>query len=114
MKPCHYCGHHNDDAALRCAECDTALSILESAPGSKRRNLLGTPGNWVGLLALLVIVQAFIRLELTPYDPSLGEGDYQRVAAVFYLWLSLGIGGVLFGYGLYLIKKRTGLLARRR
>jgi hypothetical protein len=63
---------------------------------------------------LLVIVQAFIRLELTPYDPSLGEGDYQRVAAVFYLWLSLGIGGVLFGYGLYLIKKRTGLLARRR
>jgi len=47
-----------------------------------------------------------MRFAATPHDPNLGEGDHKRVEAAFYLWLSLGIGFVLFAYGFYLRRRQ--------
>ena len=51
------------------------------------------------------MAQAVIHLGRTPYDPSLGEGNYERVEAAFYLWFSLGTGIVLLAYAHYLAKR---------
>ena len=107
MKPCPYCGRLNEDSAVRCTECGTSLNDPDDAHGPKRKSLLCIPGGWVCLVAGVVILQGLIRLDFTPYDPNLGEGDYKSVEAAFYFWLSLGIGLVLFGYGFYLLKKGT-------
>jgi hypothetical protein len=104
MKSCPYCGHKNEDSAISCAECGTNLD----APSSpKAKSVLCSPGGWVCLIAAILALQGLIRLEFTPYDPSLGEGDYKRVSAALYFWLSLGVSLVLFGYGFYLIRRKA-------
>jgi hypothetical protein len=63
------------------------------------------PGVWVCVLAILVALHGMIHLTLTPYDPGLGEGDYNRVEAAFYFQLSVGVGAILFAYGCCLLWK---------
>jgi len=102
MKSCGYCGRENDDAAVRCAECGTEIEPPQSVPDPKYKSPLRRPSSLVWLVAFIVVVQGMIRLASTPYNPSLGEGDHKRVEAAFYLWLSLGVGGILFAFGFYL------------
>jgi putative copper export protein len=80
----------------------TFKSLRQPVPTLK--SLLRRPSGWIWLFALIAIVQAAIRLVLTPSEPD-PEGGYRRVDAAFYLWLSLGIGLVLFAYGHYLRTK---------
>ncbi len=104
MNPCPYCGRENKDAAAHCTECGNSLV----APATRKaRSVLCSPGGWVCLIAAIVVLQGLLRLGFTPYDPSLGEGDYKRVSAALYFWLSLGVGLVLFGYGFYLLRRRA-------
>jgi len=102
MKSCGYCGRENDDAAVCCTECGTEIETPRSVPNTKHKSLLRRPSILVWLIAFIVVVQGMIRLTSVPYDPSLGEGDYKRVEAAFYLWSSLGVGGILFAFGFYL------------
>jgi hypothetical protein len=85
-------------------ECGTSLDAPDTRKG---KSVLCSPGGWVCLLAAIVVLQGLLRLEFTPYDPSLGEGDYKRVSAALYFWLSLGVGLVLLGYGFYLIRRKA-------
>jgi hypothetical protein len=105
MRPCHYCGHENDDVAVHCVGCGTEIQPQQDVVGTNSWKYLKGPGPWVWVIAVVVVAQGIARLTLTPYDPSQGEGDYKRVEAAFYLWLSLGVGAVLFAYGCYLVKK---------
>jgi hypothetical protein len=104
MKPCSYCGRNNEDSAIGCAECGTKLDAPSNFEG---KSVLYNPGAWVCLIAAIIVLQGLIRLEFTPHDPSLGEGDYKRVSAAFYFWLSMGVGFVLLGYGLYLMRRNA-------
>ena len=104
MRPCPYCGRQNEDSATLCTECGTSLDRQGNPKG---KSLLCSPGGWVCLVAGIVVLQGLFRLELTPYDPALGEGDYKRVSAALYFWLSLGVGFVLFGYGFYLLRRKA-------
>ena len=102
MKSCGYCGRENDDAAVRCTECGTEIETPQSVPDPKHKSLLRRPSGLVWLFAFIIVLQGIIRLASTPYDPSLGEGDYKRVEAASYLWSSLGVGTILFAIGFYL------------
>lgn len=104
MKSCNYCGRQNEDSVASCTECGTSLD----AQGSREsKSVLCSLGGCVCLVAAIVVLQGLLRLGFTPYDPSLGEGDYKRVSAALYFWLSLGVGLVLFGYGFYLIRRKS-------
>ena len=107
MKSCQFCGRHNEDVAVYCVGCGTPVNAAGAAPGFRSRGMLRWPSGWVRIFAFVAILHGFARLAFTSYDPSLGEGDYKRVGAAFWFWLSLGIGLVLFGYGCYLMKKET-------
>ena len=107
MKPCSYCGRQSADSASRCTDCGTELSGADTGQQSDTKSVLRSPGGWVCLIAAILVLQGFVRLDFTPYDPSLGEGDYKRVEASLYFWLSLGIGLVLFAYGVHLLRKRA-------
>lgn len=104
MKSCSYCGRQNPDSADKCFGCGSILNALETSQG-KTRGMLCSPGGWVCLAAAIIILQGLVRVAFTPDDPRLGEGDYKRVTAAFYFWLSLAIGLVVFGYGFYLLRK---------
>ena len=60
------------------------------------------PAHIAWLAAVIVIFQAVIRLGLLPYDPSLSEGNVERVEAAFWLWGSVGVAIVLVSLGSYL------------
>jgi hypothetical protein len=107
MNPCTYCGRQNADSAFRCTGCGTELGGASNGEQSATKSGLCSPGGWVCLIAAIVVLQGWVRLGFTPHDPSLGEGDYKRVEAALYFWLSLGIGLVLFAYGVHLVRKRA-------
>jgi hypothetical protein len=67
---------------------------------------LRQPAYLAWLVAVIVLGQAMIRLSVTPYDPSLGEGDVEHLDAVFYLWKSAGVATVLAVLGFCLQSRR--------
>lgn len=107
MKPCSYCGHQNAESCSRCTDCGSELDSADAGQQSKTKSVLRSPGGWVCLIAGLVMLQGLVRLDLTPYDPTQGEGDYRRVEAALYFWLSLGVGLVLFAYGVHLLRRKA-------
>ncbi len=107
MKSCFYCGRQSEDSAANCMECGTRLDASRGNQNRKRKALLSSPGGWVCLIAVALVLQGVFRLEFTPHDTNLGEGDYKRVSAALYFWLSLGGGFVLLGYGFYLMRRRA-------
>jgi len=106
MRSCFYCGRQNEDSAANCMGCGTRLDA-PSVTQNRKRAVLSSPGGWVCLIAVVLVLQGVLRLEFTPHDPNLGEGDYKRVSAALHFWLSLCGGLVLLGYGFYLMRRRA-------
>ena len=109
MKSCSYCGRENEEGTAQCRECGTELQptvLPQSDAGSSIRAFLRQPAHIAWFAAAIVLFQAFIRLGLSPYDPSLGEGNVERVEAATWLWGSVGVSTVLVSLGLYLRTRR--------
>src|SRR4051812_173169 len=91
MKTCTYCGRENEDTAVQCSGCGTDIQTpLETRKTPKLR----TWQNILWVLSIVSLVQAWIRLAATPYDPSLGDGGVGHMDAVIYLWESAGVSTV--------------------
>ena len=111
MRSCPYCGRDNQQSAAQCHECGTELNapvVSQSEVGPSWRALVRQPAYLAWLAAVVVLLQAFIRLGLSPYDPRLGEGNVERVEAATWMWGSIAVAVVLASLGWYLRSRRKG------
>ena len=109
MRACTYCGRENEESAIQCRECGTQMQPtqdLRTQPSPTLKAWLLHPAHLAWLAAGITLVQALVRLSMTPYHPSLGEGDVDRLSAAFYLWKSAAVSTALVALGLYLRSRR--------
>ena len=55
MKPCSYCGHETDDAAVRCVECGTDFPVESANIVEQEQTSPLTLGEWMFILLVLAI-----------------------------------------------------------
>jgi hypothetical protein len=110
MRPCSYCGRENEQIAAQCHECGTELQptiIPESSVGPSFLASLRQPAHIAWLAAALIFVQASVQFGFSPYDPSLGDGNIERVEATIWFWKSFVVSIVLISLGRYLRSNGT-------
>jgi hypothetical protein len=116
MKECAYCGHKNEDVALRCADCGTSEFACSNPTAGQeetaqeevlvpgRPKLVIVMGMWM-IYGLGLIGNAAVLLAVL-------TGSISGVAAFFGFWVSIG-GGALCIYLLRRVVKNYSIQKKR-